>query len=262
MMDTNDEVIDLKKAKEERYAIQQFDTFDDVLLERNSRDTPLRIWENLERVLDYHHIRLGYNELKKEINGSVKWDYYEDFITDVNTMCRRAGLHLSKDDTYDFTRRIARKKAFNPVKKFLENAHKKYKKEPPSSSVLNELVKTVTLSKHYTAEERQFCEQMLLKWLLMGAAIGMNDGSFECDYSIVFKGEQGVGKTRWCKSLMPKKYLSEFFKDGVQLDVSNKDDVMQCTSYWLVELGEIGGSMRKSDRNALKAWLNSPWDEF
>ncbi|MFQ9697894.1 MAG: VapE domain-containing protein, partial [Zhenhengia sp.] len=98
--------------------------------------------------------------------------------------------------------------------------------------------------------------------LLSGAKMGLNNGDFNSEFALVLKGPQGLGKTRWVRSLMPKKYLTTFFKDGVQLDLSKKDDIIQSTSYWLCELGELGGTMKKSDRDALKAWLTSTHDEF
>ena len=99
-------------------------------------------------------------------------------------------------------------------------------------------------------------------WFMTGVKMGLNKGNFNAEFTLVFKGKQGLGKTRWFRALMPKEFLFEFFKNGVQLDLSKKDDIIQATSYWLCELGELGGTMRKSDRDALKAWLTSTQDEY
>lgn len=229
--------------------------------ECNQKGTPYRIWENLQKLYQFKGIELKYNELKKQIEGNKEWYIYEDFLTEVNSECRRSGLTLSKDDLWGFTSFIANRNAYNPVKRYLKSAHEKYK-STKGSNELNKLLKTITYAAYYTAEDILFNERMLIKWLISGVKMGMNDGQFNAEFTLVFKGKQGLGKTRWFRALIPQEYLTDFFKDGLQLDLGKKDDIIQATSYWLCELGELGGTMRKSDRDALKAWLTSTHDEF
>lgn len=61
---------------------------------------------------------------------------------------------------------------------------------------------------------------------------------------------------------MPKRKLNEFFTEGMHLDVTKVDDTREITSYWLAELGELGGTMKKSDKGALKAFITKFTDEF
>lgn len=232
------------------------------MYELGSKGTPLKIWENLKVLYDNKGIELKYNELKRSIESNREWYVYEDFLTQINSDCRRTGLVLSKDDLWGFTSYIANMNAYNPIKQYLEHAHHKYKKTTQQSSELGKLLKTITYTKDYTQKDIAFNEAMVLKWLLAGAKIGLNSGEYNTEFALVLKGTQGLGKTRWVRSLMPKEYLTTFFKDGVQLDLSKKDDIIQSTSYWLCELGELGGTMKKSDRDALKAWLTSTHDEF
>ena len=229
--------------------------------ECNPKGTPYRIWENLQKLYQYKGIELKYNELKKQIEGNKEWYVYEDFLTEVNSECRRTGLTLSKDDLWGFTAFIANRNAYNPVKEYLEKAHRKYKRTKGANE-LKRLLETITYADYYTADDILFNERMLIKWLISGVKMGMNEGKFNAEFTLVFKGKQGLGKTRWFRALIPQEYLTDFFKDGVQLDLGKKDDIIQATSYWLCELGELGGTMRKSDRDALKAWLTSTHDEF
>lgn len=229
--------------------------------ECNSKGTPYRIWENLQKLYQYKGIELKYNELKKQIEGNKEWYVYEDFLTEVNSECRRTGLTLSKDDLWGFTAFIANRNAYNPVKEYLEKAHRKYKRTKGANE-LKRLLKTITYADYYTTDDIHFNERMLIKWLISGVKMGMNEGKFNAEFTLVFKGKQGLGKTRWFRALIPQEYITDFFKDGVQLDLGKKDDIIQATSYWLCELGELGGTMRKSDRDALKAWLTSTHDEF
>lgn len=232
------------------------------MYELSPKGSPLKIWENLKVLYDNKGIELKYNELKRSIESNKKWYMYEDFLTQINSDCRRTGLVLSKDDLWGFTSCIANMNAYNPIRQYLEYAHHKYKNSTQQSSELGKLLKTITYAKHCTKKDIAFNEAMILMWLLSGAKMGVNNGDFNSEFALVLKGPQGLGKTRWVRSLMPKKYLTTFFKDGVQLDLSKKDDIIQSTSYWLCELGELGGTMKKSDRDALKAWLTSTHDEF
>lgn len=76
---------------------------------------------------------------------------------------------------------------------------------------------------------------------------------------LVLQGKQGVGKTKWVKSLCR---LPCAVKDGVHLDPKNVDSVRNSTSYWITELGELDGTFRKSDIATLKSFLTQNWDEY
>ncbi|SHK90611.1 Virulence-associated protein E [Roseovarius marisflavi] len=78
---------------------------------------------------------------------------------------------------------------------------------------------------------------------------------------IVFVSEQGRGKTKGFKRLIPEQ-LRRYHKEGVELDPRNKDSVKKAVSAWIVELGELDGTFRKADIAALKAHLSSGVDEL
>jgi hypothetical protein len=81
---------------------------------------------------------------------------------------------------------------------------------------------------------------------------------FSLDIVLVFKGKQGIGKTRLLEALTMN---SLYFGDGVVLDVRNKDDVQQSTSKWICELGEISSTFKK-DMDSLKAFISKSIDEY
>lgn len=56
---------------------------------------------------------------------------------------------------------------------------------------------------------------------------------YSLDIILVFKGRQGIGKTRFFEKLALK---SQFFGEGICLDPRDKDSVMQATSKWISEL--------------------------
>jgi len=105
---------------------------------------------------------------------------------------------------------------------------------------------------------------MLKAWLVAGvrcamlplfATIGLNSHGVLC-----LQGPQGAGKSMWIAGLVPPG--SGWHKDGLMIDPANKDSVAVATRFWLSELGEIDGTMRKSDIAALKAFLTSPSDVY
>jgi predicted P-loop ATPase len=51
-------------------------------------------------------------------------------------------------------------------------------------------------------------------------------------------------------------------RTGHHLDPHSKDSVKIALSHWIVELGEIGGTMRRSDQDALKAFLSQTVDNI
>lgn len=84
-------------------------------------------------------------------------------------------------------------------------------------------------------------------------------GKYECVLTIV--GDQGIGKTKGLRHLLPKP-LHKYFKDGVILDLGNKDSQIAALSYWVTELGELDATFNKAQVVALKAFLSNDRDEI
>ena len=68
----------------------------------------------------------------------------------------------------------------------------------------------------------------------------------------------GIGKTRFFEHLT---MLSQYFGEGVCIDPRNKDSIIQATSNWICELGEIGSTLKK-DMDSVKAMLTKANDEY
>lgn len=74
-------------------------------------------------------------------------------------------------------------------------------------------------------------------------------------------GEQGIGKTKGLRHLLPKP-LHKYFKDGVILDIGNKDSQIAALGYWVTELGELDATFNKAQIAGLKAFLSNDRDEI
>lgn len=100
---------------------------------------------------------------------------------------------------------------------------------------------------------------LIRRWMISAIAAAANDG-ISAQGVLVLQGEQNLGKTQWFKSLAPSDL--DVLQDGVSLRVDDKDSVKQAVSYWLVELGELDATFKRSDIAALKAFLTRNHDEL
>lgn len=78
---------------------------------------------------------------------------------------------------------------------------------------------------------------------------------------IVFQGPQGLGKTKGLRHMLPQK-LRMYMKEGLVLDLRDKDTIKAAISCWIGELGELEATFRKSDIAALKAFTSKDMDEI
>lgn len=100
----------------------------------------------------------------------------------------------------------------------------------------------------------------IFKWLKQCICALYNniDNPYSLDLILVFLGEQSIGKTRFFEMLALN---SKFFGEGICLDPCDKDSIIQATSKWISELGEIGSTMKK-DMDSVKAFLTKSTDEY
>ena len=109
-------------------------------------------------------------------------------------------------------------------------------------------------------KEDKLSREIIKKWLMQAVCGLFNDSKnpFSLDLILVFKGKQGIGKTRFFEHLT---MLSQYFGEGVCIDPRNKDSIIQATSNWICELGEIGSTLKK-DMDSVKAMLTKANDEY
>ena len=109
-------------------------------------------------------------------------------------------------------------------------------------------------------KEDKLSREIIKKWLMQAVCGLFNDSKnpFSLDLILVFKGKQGIGKTRFFEHLA---MFSQYFGEGVCIDPRNKDSIIQATSNWICELGEIGSTLKK-DMDSVKAMLTKANDEY
>ena len=83
------------------------------------------------------------------------------------------------------------------------------------------------------------------------------DSPFGSDGALVLTGPQGIGKT-----MFARKMAMGFFKEGAIINASDKDTIIQATSSWICELGELDGTIKRSDAADLKRFITQEVDEY
>lgn len=103
----------------------------------------------------------------------------------------------------------------------------------------------------------------LRRWLLQGieAACGWHvRRDTQKSLCLVLAGPQGCGKTSWLMSLAPG-----FSCEGKHLNLNGynaRDSKHEALQGWIVELGELDSTFKKSDQSLMKAFLSNTVDEY
>lgn len=218
---------------------------------------PIKEWKNLSILLKREHITVRYNKLSK--TNEVKGDFINGdlggnaVLEDIYSLCSTKGFKCPIERLNNMLNRIGRENAYNPVQEYLNSCLKKY---DGSDLYIRALAETIVTPIGYDESTK---ELFLTKWLLNVANIAFNDkGIYGSEGILVIQGAQGLGKTRWIKSIVPNKL---WVKTGIEIDPSDKDKVYQATKYWITELGELDATLKK-DQAKLKAFFTESMDEY
>ncbi len=202
---------------------------------------------------------IRYNQITHnfEFFGFDKGESVEHLAENVPTILqdqlKELYTHVSKQNVIDYITRYATRHKYNPVLSAIQSV-----KWDGKDRI--EEIYTIFRIPPANTEEGKYSRIYIKKWLMQTGCALFN--TIECPFSLdiilVFKGRQGIGKTRFFEKLALQ---SQFFGEGICLDPRDKDSVMQATSKWISELGEIGSTMRK-DMDSVKAFLTKSTDEY
>lgn len=106
------------------------------------------------------------------------------------------------------------------------------------------------LSEHFTDINDVFFT-WLRRWLIGAVARAYRPG--EQNRVLVIDGKQNIGKSyfvRWLASPLPQYHV-----EG-PVDPSNKDSLVRLAGNWIWEIAELGSTIRKADREALKFFIS------
>ena len=217
---------------------------------KSEKNKLLNVKENVRAVLEINQIEVRYNAIKKDLEIIIP---HQEFVADlkkdavlaeVENRCIHLGCPSSK--VQDYLKLLA--KEFNPVKEWMES------KPWDKHSRLKDFLDTIKSS------NEPLKEMLMRKWLVSCVAAACEPSGVSLEGILVFQGAQGLGKTLWFKRLAD--YDKGWLLEGATLNPSDKDSVKQAVSHWIVELGEIESTFKKSDIDQLKAFVTKKNDEL
>lgn len=229
------------------------------LQKRTSPGKALATPENLKWMLDQYGIKPRYDKIGKDVTINVPG---RDFSVDnaanaslaiIKGLCARNELPATDVDAQ--VSLLADENRYNPVMDWITSVPYDETTDP-----ISELFNTITLSPNQSPD---LALVLLTKWLVGAAALAANEGTVWSKSVLVFAGEQSLGKTSWFRSLVPPSSgIEDCCADGLHLDPSDKDSMATVLGHWLVELGELDATFRKSDIARLKAFITRKSDQI
>ena len=227
------------------------------LIDITPKGTPLSTIENMQEILNRIGVIARYNVINKQIellipNAQFSIDNQANAaLAHVLSWVNRFGM--STGNVQDFVTAIADSNQYNPVANWILS--KQWDKKPR----LMDFWATIKEKEPTTLPDgRQLKDVLLMRWMVSCVAAVFNPDGISAHGVLVLQGDQYLGKTKWMKSLAPKEL--GVIKDGITLNPSDKDSVMQCVRNWIVELGELDATFRKSDIANLKSFITSDRD--
>lgn len=176
-------------------------------------------------------------------------------------LIKESGLKkISSQTIEDYMTLQAKHNNYNPVLQYIE--HEIMMREMQDMNAWDGIDRIQQIYDIFKIAENDISRMLIRKWLMQCIAGLHNtlEESFSLDIVLVFQGRQGLGKTRFFERLA-RLGKDNFFREGACIDPRNKDSIMQVTTAWICELGEIGSTMRK-DTDAVKAFLTSANDTY
>lgn len=212
---------------------------------------PLATENNLLALLNHHKIKFRYNVISKKqeilipnVTFSID-NQHNSAIAQIMSYAAKAGLPTGYvPECLDL---LCDKNPFNPVATWITS------KPWDGKDRLTEMYNTVTCVDE--ASNGLLKEILMKRWFISAVAAAFEPEGVSAHGTLVFQGTQSMGKTHWFKKLVPKEL--RFIKDGIILNPSDRDSVKRAISFWIVELGELDGTFKKSDIAQLKSFLTS-----
>lgn len=240
-------------ATHDAAAVDWFSPFPDF----NGKGKPIATIENVAEACRRLGVTVRYNVIRKDIellipgtrfsldnraNASLAW---------LASACTRFGV--PNGPLGDFLCYMADQNLYNPVASWITS--KPWDGQPR----MRDLYDTIT-AEGETDDPRiaDMKAAMMRRWMISACAAAFNPNGVSAHGVLVLQGDQYLGKTKWFKGLVPA-HLG-VIQDGLMLRPDDRDSVKQVVSYWLVELGELDATFRKSDIAQLKSFITRDRD--
>ena len=248
MLDNTTDELENLKAQLASIKQQQVLTFVDVKTNGTAKGTV----DNFYLLLNHYGITIKYNEMIKESEIKIPGNFSHADVESnakLSHLISLANKHgFPKGDVLDMVVKVAGDNAYHPVRDWIDT------QVWDGQDRLQEFVDTIILK-----TENNLKSTIMRKWALSAVA-ALYHSNFSAEGVLTLTGNQGVGKTTWAFGLLPKQYSNDWIKDGVTLDMEKKDSLFKALGFWITELGELDATFKKSDIEALKAFITEKVD--
>jgi hypothetical protein len=214
---------------------------------------------NIEQLLLFHSLEIIYDEVKhniflydknkKEQELSEVSSFIEDEITRDDFQSKNYETLMRKLKAIAFKNRI------NPVKDYILNSYEKNKDKIDRNNLeLDRVFRTIKGRK----EDCDINYLLFKTWMLSTVSCQFNT-EFKGQGALTFTGSQATGKSTWFSNLVPEP-LKKYYKEEFALNTTDKDNYIESVQYWMVELSELGRTIKDSDR--AKSHMTKKYDEY
>ena len=218
----------------------------------------LEDYEQFEKFIDDNHYSIRYNQITHnfEFYGFDKGESIEHLAENVPSILRdrlkKQFNGVTRQSVLEYITRYATRHKFNPVLSAIQSV------KWDGVDRIRQIYDIFRIPAD--TEEGLYSRIFIFKFLLQCVCGLFNtiENPFSLDIVLVFVGKQGIGKTRFFEKLALN---SKFFGEGMCIDPRDKDSIIQATSKWISELGEIGSTMKK-DMDSVKAFITKSTDEY
>jgi len=204
---------------------------------------------------------LGLNELTGAPSTKVAWPWRGAPAPLAETDDLRLGDYLcstykikaaSRANLAEAIEVVADERRFHPIRDWLKGI-----KHDGKSRIDDWLIFALGKEKEDMPPKLRKYLQLVGRYLLMGLVARVMEPGCKFDYSPVFEGLPGRGKSTFVKALVGLEYFSD-----THFDVGNgKDGMEQLEGLWGYELSELT-ALRKADSEQVKQFFSSTTDRF
>jgi len=207
--------------------------------------------ENLAALLDHIGVHLRSNLMthRREVTwpgDEVRTDNETD--AEIRTRGMALGLNPGKQSFEDGMLVIAREGAYHPAREWILS------KPWDGRDRRVDLWASIHTQEWFSDE---LAAILTHRWALQCVAALFSPEGSKSEGVLTLCGDQGSFKTRWFESL-----AEVGVKSGLSINPAKKDDVIQATSHWIVELGELDDTIGRASAGRLKAFLSNPEDDI
>jgi len=214
--------------------------------------------QNLILLMEHYGLSLRYNIFKGRTEVFLYDEPFkrlEDMTSYILDKCKLHRYKVTKDILEGQLVAVSKDSEYNPIKAYLDKCYEVY----DGFDYVGLLCKTIE-SPVPPERVRMYIERFLLQMVWL-ACSDENDVKHHGEFTLVLQGKQGQGKTSWFRNLLPEFLQKDYFLDSRSMDLTKKDDILEQGTVWLCEMGEIAATFRKTDQEALKAYITAAVDK-